>query len=75
MLSSDCTTTYIAYAKEAAASSEWSPWYGSLDLQTATYGNKLLAKALAILNGENPEPYTEHSGVMVTKYNINDFYG
>ena len=75
MLSSDCTSTYIAYAKEAAASDEWSPWYGSLDLQTATYGDKLLAKALAILNGENPEPYTEHSGLMVTKYNINDFYG
>ena len=75
MLSSDCTSTYIDYAKAAAASDEWSPWYGSLDLQTATYGNKLLAKALAILNGENPEAYTEHSGVMVTKYNINDFYG
>lgn len=75
MLSSDCTSTYIAYAKEAAASDEWAPWYGSLDLQTATYGYKLLEKVQAILNGENPEPFTEHSGVMVTKYNISDFYG
>ena len=29
----------------------------------------------AIMNGENPEAYTEHSGVMVTSANINDFYG
>ena len=75
MLSCDCTETYIAYAKEHAASGEYAPWYGSIDLDTATYGYKLLDKVFAIMNGENPEAYTEHSGVMVTSANINDFYG
>ena len=75
MLSCDCTETYIAYAKEHAASGEYATWYGSIDLDTATYGYKLLDKVFAIMNGENPEAYTEHSGVMVTSANINDFYG
>ena len=75
MLSCDCTETYIAYAKEHAASGEYAPWYGSIDLDTASYGYKLLDKVFAIMNGENPEAYTEHSGVMVTSANINDFYG
>ena len=74
MLSCDCTETYINYQKEQAASGEWSTWYGSIDLQTATYGNKLLDKITAIMNGENPEAYTEHSGVMVTAANINEYY-
>lgn len=75
MLSCDCTETYIEYAKEHAASGEWATWYGSIDLNTATYGYKLLDKVTAIMNGENPEAYTEHSGVMVTSANINDYYG
>lgn len=74
LLSCDCTATYIAHAKEAAASGEWSTWYGSIDLQTSTYGYKLLDKIMAIMNGENPEAYTEHSGVMVTAANVNEFY-
>lgn len=74
LLSCDCTATYIAHAKKAAASGEWSTWYGSIDLQTATYGYKLLDKVFAIMNGENPEAYTEHSGVMVTAANVNEFY-
>lgn len=74
LLSCDCTATYIAHAKEAAASGEWSTWYGSIDLQTSTYGYKLLDKVMAIMNGENPEAYTEHSGVMVTAANVNEFY-
>lgn len=74
LLSCDCTETYINYAKEAAASGKYNAWYGSIDLQTATYGYKLLDKVNAIMNGENPEPYTEHSGVMVTAANVNDYY-
>ena len=60
MLSCDCTETYIAYAKEHAASGEYAPWYGSIDLDTASYGYKLLDKVFAIMNGENPEAYTGH---------------
>jgi len=75
MISSDCTATYIAYAKEHHDSGEWPAWYASLDLDTAHYGYKILAKVNAIMAGENPEVYTEHSGAMVTAENILDFYG
>lgn len=75
MLSCDCTETYINYAKEHNGSSEWTPWYGSIDLNTATYGYKLLDKVFAIMNGTVDEVYTEHSGVMVTSANILDYYG
>lgn len=75
MLSCDCTETYIDYAKEHNASGEWTPWYGSIDLNTATYGYKLLDKVMAIMDGSVDEVYTEHSGVLVTSANIMDFYG
>lgn len=74
LLSCDCTETYIKHAKDAAASGEYSTWYGSIDLQTSTYGYKLLDKVNAIMNGENPEAFTEHSGVMVTAANVNEYY-
>jgi len=74
LLSCDCTATYIDYAKSMAKEGSWATWYGSIDLQTATYGDKLLNKVFAIMNGENPEAYTEHSGVMVTAANVNEFY-
>lgn len=75
MLSCDCTETYIEYAKDHNASGEWATWYGSIDLNTATYGYKLVDKVKAILDGTCDEVYTEHSGVLVTSANILDYYG
>lgn len=74
LLSCDCTATYIDYAKAAAEEGNWPVWYGSIDLQTATYGDKLLNKVFSIMNGEDPEAFTEHSGVMVTAANVNEYY-
>lgn len=75
MLSCDCTQTYVDYAKEHNTSGEWPAWYGSINLDTSTYGYKLFDKVNAILSGEDTEVYTEHSGVMVTTANVLDYYG
>lgn len=74
LLSCDCTETFINHIKEYADSGEYSTWYGSIDLQTSTYGEKLLAKIDAIMKGEEVEAYTEHSGVMVTAENVYEYY-
>lgn len=74
LFSCDSTATFLNHIKEAAASGEWSTWYGSIDLQTSTYGYKLLDKVFAIMNGENPEAYTEHGGVMITAANVGEYY-
>ena len=74
MISSDCTVPFQTYAKEHAASGEWPAWYGSLDLQTATYGYKLLDEVIAIMNGEDVPPVTLHSGVIVTADNVNEYF-
>lgn len=74
LLSCDCTETFINHIKQYADSGEYSTWYGSIDLQTSTYGYKLLDKVNAIMAGENPEAFTEHSGVMVTAANVYEYY-
>ena len=74
MISSDCTEPFQNYAKEHHASGEWPAWYGSLDLQTSTYGYKLLDKVIAIMNGEDVPAVTLHSGVIVTADNVNDYF-
>lgn len=75
MFSCDCTDTFKDFARETAAGGNtFGTWYGSIDLQTSTYGNKLLDKICSIMAGENPEAYTEHSGVMVTAANVNEYY-
>ena len=74
LLSCDCTETFLNHIKQYADSGEYSTWYGSIDFQTSTYGYKLLDKVNAIMNGENPEAFTEHSGVMVTAANVYDYY-
>lgn len=76
IFSSDNGERAKEYFKETAAlgSQAGRPWIGSLDLQTATYGYKMLDKVLAILNGETVEPYTEHVPTMITAENVNEFY-
>ena len=74
MISSDCTEPFQTYAKEHHDSGEWPAWYGSLDLQTSTYGYKLLDEVIAIMNGEDVPPVTLHSGVIVTAANVYDYF-
>ena len=74
VLSCDDTETAQTYFRETAELGIYRPWYGSIDLTTSTYGYTLLDKIIAVLDGEDVEAYTEHSGVMITADNINEYY-
>jgi ABC-type sugar transport system substrate-binding protein len=74
LLSVDCTDTFKNYARETAKLGKYRPWYGSTDLDTATYGYKLLDKVFRILDGTEKDYYTEHTGVMITADNIDEHY-
>ena len=49
--------------------------YGSLDLETSTYGYKVLDKIEQILAGTCDEVYTEHVPIMVTSDNYTELRG
>jgi len=74
VLSCDNTETAQTYFKETAELGIYRPWYGSIDLTTSTYGYTLLDKIIAILDGEEVEAYTEHTGIMITAENINEYF-
>ncbi|MDE7221129.1 MAG: substrate-binding domain-containing protein [Oscillospiraceae bacterium] len=75
LISSDYSENFQNYVQETLAAGQDRPWYGSLDLETSTYGYKVLDKIEQILAGTCSEVYTEHVPVMVTSDNYTELRG
>lgn len=75
LISSDYSENFQNYVKETLGSGKERPWYGSLDLETSTYGYKVLDKIEQILAGTCDEVYTEHVPIMVTSDNYTELRG
>ena len=75
LISSDYSENFQNYVKETLAGGTERPWYGSLDLETSTYGYKVLNKIEQILAGTCEEVYTEHVPIMVTSDNYTELRG
>lgn len=75
LISSDYSENFQNYVRETLEAGTERPWYGSLDLETSTYGYKVLDKIEQILAGTCNEIYTEHIPIMVTSDNYTELRG